>query len=254
MYQYLEIFNLGSIPMYNFLIGIGTILAFIFLDREISKSTISFKVHNKIYYSLIIALLACFAGAKIFEMVYHNTPFTLDNFMSGGFTFLGGLITGVVFYISAALLFGIKLNIAVNIAVPYLALAHAFGRIGCFLGGCCYGRPTDSFLGVMFPQGSLPAQHFGSHTHLHPTQLYESVGVFIIFFCLIRLVKFNYRIWFYLISYGTIRFVVEIFRADDRGSIITDVISPSQIISLVFITIGVIAFMFEKRRVTSVVE
>jgi len=122
------------------------------------------------------------------------------------------------------------------------------------LGGCCYGRPTDSFLGVLFPEGSLPAQHFGSHAHLHPTQIYESVGLFLIFFCLIRFVKFNYRIWFYLISYGTIRFVVEIFRADDRGSIITDIISPSQIISLVFIIVGVIAFLFEKRRVTSVVD
>ncbi len=245
MYQYLEFFGV-SIPMYNLMIGIGTIFGFLSLDKEIKNRSIGILLDRKIHYSILIALFFSFLGAKLFEMFYHNQAFTIDNFLSGGFTFLGGFVTGAVVYLISLIIFRVKLSVGLNILVPSVAIAHAFGRIGCFLGGCCYGSPTDSFIGVCFPEGSLADSHFG-HVHVHPTQLYESAMVFVIYFLLRNVVRFENRLSIYFIGYGVVRFIIEFFRADDRGDLFGNIFSPSQIISMTLIGIGGALILFNRR-------
>jgi phosphatidylglycerol:prolipoprotein diacylglycerol transferase len=245
MYQYLEFLGV-SIPMYNLMIGIGTIFGFLSLDKEIKNRSIGILLDRRIHYSIIIALFFAFLGAKIFEIFYHDQAFTISNFLSGGFTFLGGFVTGSVVYLISLIAFKIKLNLGLNILVPSVVVAHAFGRIGCFLGGCCYGHPTDSITGVCFPEGSLADSHFG-HVHVHPTQLYESAMVFVIFFLVRNVVRFENRLSVYFIGYGIVRFVLEFFRADDRGNLFGDIFSPSQIISIALVAIGSAIIIFNKR-------
>ena len=104
-----------------------------------------------------------------------------------------------------------------DLIMPSVAIAQGFGRIGCFLAGCCYGRETQSALGVIFPQGSLAP----AGVKLLPTQLFSSVGDFLIAGILI---------WFssksktkgntgalYLLLYGIGRFGIEFLRNDERG-------------------------------------
>ncbi len=96
-----------------------------------------------------------------------------------------------------------------------LSLGQAIGRIGCFMAGCCYGRPTRSFLGVVFthPRSIAP-----TGIKLHPTQLYESLGCFVIFLFLRRKLKrrkFDGEVFsWYLVLYSSLRMFMEFFRGD----------------------------------------
>ena len=128
-----------------------------------------------------------------------------------------------------------------------ILIAHAFGRVGCFFAGCCYGKETSSFLGVSFPKNSLYYGYDG--TPVHPTQLYEAAFLFILFgVCLYLYMKknFQHNLSLYLVCYGIFRFLIEYLRGDDRGAFIAG-LSPSQAQSLLMIAIGVgFYFVFKK--------
>ena len=119
-----------------------------------------------------------------------------------------------------------------GVAPCCITVTHAFGRIGCFFAGCCYGKETDSFLGVQFPD--LPAP-------VHATQLYEAAFLFVLFAVLSFLLLkkgFKHNMSVYLICYGIFRFCNEFLRGDYRGNFL-GIISPSQFWSLCMIALGV---------------
>lgn len=252
MHQYLDIGSGIIIPMYNLLIGIGAIFGFLHLEKEIKKYKLDYQTDRNIYLSLIIAIGLGFSGAKVFELFYHNYDLTFYNFFTGGITFMGGIIVaGITFYITNTV-FGTSNFLAFNLLVPFILISHFFGRIGCFLAGCCYGKPTNSIFGVVYPDNSLPAQHFETGIHLHPTQLYEAVFLAILFIVVIKYVKFELRIPIYLMTYGLFRFILEFYRADNRGQILTDLLTPSQILSILFIGVGLWTYkrMKNERAIT----
>ncbi|MBI5244788.1 MAG: prolipoprotein diacylglyceryl transferase [Elusimicrobia bacterium] len=116
-----------------------------------------------------------------------------------------------------------------------LSLGHIFGRVGCFLEGCCHGRPTTMPWGV--PLKSLSVREGLIGVPLHPTQLYEAFGEAAIFAFLawrvlpgIRAKRYSYGTAFfgYIFLYSVLRFVVEFFRGDDRGAFFLPGLSPSQ--------------------------
>jgi phosphatidylglycerol:prolipoprotein diacylglycerol transferase len=121
--------------------------------------------------------------------------------------FLGGALAGV-FYTRANRLPALRV---MDHFIPYVALGHAIGRIGCFLNGCCYGRPSDAWCAVEFP---------GHGVSVLPTQLFEAAGLFILFIALRRLqrprvlARPGWLLGLYLCGYGLLRFVIEAFRGD----------------------------------------
>lgn len=115
---------------------------------------------------------------------------------------------------------------------------HCLGRIGCFLGGCCFGKPTDRPFGVVFPPGSLPYELYGEEVAVHPTQLYEAAFLFVLFFILFFVGK-NFELPLYLSLYGIGRFIIEFFRNDDRGALFGSLLSPAQIVSCFLIVAGI---------------
>ncbi|MBI3098937.1 MAG: prolipoprotein diacylglyceryl transferase, partial [Planctomycetes bacterium] len=126
---------------------------------------------------------------------------------------------------------------------PALALLHSIGRIGCYLGGCCYGKPCPN--GVIFPA-------LGDETPRYPTQLYES-GFEAFNFALLLYLWFVRRRpgqvwWTYLVLYGTGRFWLESLRGDDRGPEFLGGYSISQMLSAPFVVIGLIALLWPRRR------
>lgn len=142
-----------------------------------------------------------------------------------------------------------------------VALGHASGRVGCFLGGCCYGRPTHLPWGVRFRfLGRLPHPFAG--TAIHPTQLYEASLNLINFAVLLVLWKkrsFDGRAFsFYLINYGAIRFLSKYLRNDSTRGYIFRSASPlaslsiPQIISLGLIIVGLWALKKWQRAVRNV--
>ncbi len=125
--------------------------------------------------------------------------------------------------------------------VAALSIGHVLGRLGCFMEGCCHGRPTSMPWGVVFTDAACSVADGMKGLPLHPTQLYEAFGEAAAACVLIvwilprtRAGKYRYGTAFfgYLLYYSFLRFAVEFFRGDDRGAFLSPLLSPSQWVSL----------------------
>jgi phosphatidylglycerol:prolipoprotein diacylglycerol transferase len=130
-------------------------------------------------------------------------------------------------------------------------IVHGFGRIGCFMSGCCHGKPTDSFLSVVFTNPVCQAEPL--NTPLHPTQLYESGFIFTLMVALLiikRNKKFDGQLFLiYLIAYSVGRNLLEFLRGDEaRGYLIQDILSHSQFISIIVIAVAIYFYVKFNRR------
>jgi len=164
-----------------------------------------------------------------------------------GFVYFGGFVGVVVMgFVFCRGSYGEFIRRA-DYFTSILPVGHALGRLGCFAAGCCYGRPTDIPWAVRFTdQRSLvPPSLLG--THLHPTQLYEALGNLAIAAVLFRLLKrvkegglkAGAVFYSYILMYSVLRFVVEIYRGDDRGAFVAG-LSPSQWISIVAAAMAIV--------------
>ena len=188
-------------------------------------------------------LISGFVGGRILYIFvewerFLNEPLRTI-FGRGGFVFYGGFI--LAFGVGIWQMRRKSLNIwkTTDLFALALAVSYAIGRIGCFLNGCCYGRPTDSWLGVSFPPESTPG--FVGQP-LIPTQLFSSLNLFVIFAILLYLrpyKKFDGQLfWLYVLFYGVSRSIIEIFRGDPRGHIW--IFSTSQFIGIIFALLALV--------------
>lgn len=242
------LFKIGSFTIYTygFLVFLGVLFAYFFCVKQAGRENI-----NKGVFSDIIfwTLIFSFVGARVFYIFTDFQSFLqnpLEMLLSrSGFVFYGGVIFGIVTLFVLAKLHKINFLKLADIIVMGVPLAHAFGRFGCFSYGCCYGRPTNYFLGVLFPAES-PAGALG--VCVIPTQLIEAFFLILLFLTLLfvkRRKKFDGQILaIYLVFYSIIRFVVEFFRGDPRGNVFF--LSLSQFISLFLLAFG--AFLYLKLR------
>lgn len=187
---------------------------------------------------VIVSIAAGFPAALILDSLFKLGETGV--FRLGSATFYGGLLCSVSLF-PLLLLFRKKRMVSVYARLcdvaPGIPLGHCLGRIGCFLGGCCYGAPTDGVFGVVYPEGSLPYKHYGAAA-LHPTQLYEAFALILMFGVLMLFGK-KRAIFLYFLLYSIVRFVLEFFRADDRGTIFGLPLSPAQIISVFLAAVAV---------------
>ncbi len=163
--------------------------------------------------------------------------------LQAGGVFYGGMIAGTMVGIWYLRRYGLPIWKIADIAAPAAALAHAVGRLGCVAAGCCYGIPTDLPWGITFTNsysGTLVGVPL--NIPLHPTQLYSTLGNLLLFAGLYwfhRRRKFDGQVfWLYALSYGAFRFVLEFWRGDPRGSIFGDMLSTSQFVALIMITVA----------------
>lgn len=203
---------------------------------------------NKVLIGAALSLLAGLSCAFLFDAFFTGDWRTWCRLPEKrfGFTFAGGLIGFLLALSLWGHFSGIGGRFLLNFFLPSMALAQAIGRICCFIGGCCYGCESD--FGVEYPPGSFPYSLLGS-VKLFPVQLVESGCLFLLFFiCLIT--EFFSRAAVYLIGVGLIRFWLEFFRGDVRGDMFgIEIFSPQQILSILFIVIGVI-LLYRKSRYT----
>ncbi len=248
------LFESGSITIYSygFCIAIGALLGFLYMYQQGKKEFgLTFDQSNNLF---IMLVLAGIIGGKLFLIfeepsLYLHQPKRL---ISG---------SGFVFYGSLLLTIPIMLWYFKKIKVPVLGMldvmaivtciVHGFGRIGCFMAGCCYGIPTDSFLGVIFTDVKCQAEPL--NTSLHPTQLYEATLIFIIM-TVLWLFKsrkeFNGQLFLlYLMTYAFGRGVLELFRGDiERGFVVEGILSNSQLISLLVISLSAYFYVKLNRK------
>jgi phosphatidylglycerol:prolipoprotein diacylglycerol transferase len=200
----------------------------------------------------LLLLLAALAGARVFYIlsapaIFMAQPLEIFKIWNGGLVFYGGFVGAL----AAALLFFRRHRLPAwrwaDMGTPGLALGHCFGRLGCFLAGCCYGRACDLPWGVTF---SDPRSLAPTGRALHPTQLYEAGAMLLLFALLWRLrrrKRFEGQLfWGYVLIYGLARAAIETLRGDFRGTWAAAYgLSPSQGIGLAMalLSAGMLAFL-----------
>ncbi len=162
-------------------------------------------------------------------------------YLFGGYVFYGGLIGAIVGILIFCKSFNFDSSSMINVLTPLIPYAHAFGRIGCFFGGCCYGMEYHGFGAITYPHNPLsPSLHLVPR---FPVQLLEATLNLILFFFLYYYTrkytpsKFK-TLGIYLVCYSIIRFVLEFFRGDIiRGFLLG--LSTSQWISIILLPVGI---------------
>ena len=248
MLPLLHIFGL-SIPMYGVMTAVGMLAAFLLLLK--TSKYVRF-TEDQILSAALWAIICGFLGAKILywlveiKQVIANPHYLLET-LREGFVFYGALIGGLGGVAIYAAKHKLPYLAFVDLFSPSLVLAHAFGRIGCFFAGCCYGMEYDCAISVVFPQGAVAP----AGVPLLPTQLMESAFLFVLAFVLVRLLKkeklFGVVASWYMILYGAWRFAIEFFRDDERGFI--GALSTSQFISIFAVAAGILLLILVTKKV-----
>lgn len=248
MHLYFNFFN-KSIPGYGLMIVLGLIISNLIALKIIKDTKLNFN------YLLILegyGLLGGGIGAKLLYLItifnkinwYELTNIHyLNSLLRGGFVFLGGLIGALIFLFLATYLHHINIQPYLQNLIFLLPFAHAFGRLGCFMAGCCYGIPYSGFGHVIFPTDSLAP----ANIPLFPIQLLEAFCLFILSFIIYYFSKhFNYSaLLTYLLTYSILRFFIEFLRYDqERGHI--SIFSTSQWISIFLIIITTSYIIYKK--------
>jgi len=198
---------------------------------------------------LFVALIAGVVGARLFYVIqFYDRYFKghwerMIRIDQGGLVFYGGFLLALV----SVYLFCRKEKLdfvrIADVMIPSLCAAHLFGRVGCFLNGCCFGKPTTSFFGVHYPPESEAAfRYLGAA--VHPVQLYEAAINLVLFgfFCwLLRHSRRGVVVSSYFILYGIIRFCDEFFRGDHTMFICG--LTPAQVIGILLIPAGSLALL-----------
>lgn len=233
---------------YGLLIVIGMLIGLIMGRRLMVRAGYNPKhITDGIYWGVIVGVIGAKCLYIFVTFLQHGSEaFSLHNLLSNGLVWYGGIICALLFVYWHFRRVGVPLLPGLDISAPLIAIGHAFGRIGCFLAGCCYGRPTQFFFGVQFSHGGS-AEVFPGMA-LHPTQLYEAGGLFFLFFLLMRRLlhrRFEGEVFFlYMMGYALLRMLVENFRGDAlRGFILGGLFSVSQLISIGFFFVGLYGYL-----------
>jgi len=256
--MYPKILDLGPVTIhtYGLLLAVAFIAGIWLTSRNARKQGLD---PDRIWNMGLIAIFSALIGAKVLLFLsdysyYSQNPreiFSLSTLRSSG-VYYGGLILALVasaWYIRKA-----KLPVwtVADLSAPGIALGQTIGRLGCLSAGCCYGKPTTLPWGITFTS-SYAYDNVGVplNTPLHPTQLYESVGSFLLSLYLMRRLsrnRFNGQtILEYLVLYALLRFVIEFFRDDERGFVFHGLLSTSQFIGILAILAAAVVYYLRRR-------
>lgn len=212
--MYPTLFRFGDFEVTTFgaLVALGALAGLWILHRELERSGLPAAGGVD---AALIGVLGGLAGAKIIWAIEfrHDAPFVSLLLSRGGLSWFGGFLGGVGAGLWSLHRRRIPLVPALAAAAPALAIGHAIGRIGCFLVGDDYGRPSDLPWAVAFPRGLPPTT-----VPVHPTQLYETVGLAVIAWLLMgwRRGRVADAVVFgrYLVLAGLLRFLIEFIRVN----------------------------------------
>ncbi|MBI5750318.1 MAG: prolipoprotein diacylglyceryl transferase [Nitrospinae bacterium] len=231
------LFKIGPITIYTYGVLIATAF-FLGLTLAARQARAEGEDPQKIMDLSFYILISAIVGSRLLYIVveykeYISNPLRIFKVWEGGLVFYGGFIMATAVVIIYIRKHEMNLWKVGDILAPSVAIGQGVGRLGCFFAGCCYGRETDVSWAVIFKDPNTLAP---LDVHLHPTQLYDSANGFIIFAMLLILRKFKkfdgQLFWTYTLLYAVGRFIVEIFRGDERGFVIESFLSTSQFIAI----------------------
>ena len=249
----------NDVYMYGICIAVGLLACIGVFYLYTTKKGVPAKIQDYVFFITIVAIALGFLVAKLYQALYEyiENPSAGFDFYGAGMTVMGGLIGGagsfLIFYFSIGKFYfkGKEkdlhkkyFNQIFLVAPICIVIAHAFGRIGCLMSGCCHGAylSDEYVLGGIY----MRAPDMGIWGYFVPTQLYESLFLFVLFGVLSYLYfkkNCNITMAIYLIVYGVWRIFIEFFRADARGAMVLG-LAPSQWQSILFILGGIALIVF----------
>ncbi|MEN3046085.1 MAG: prolipoprotein diacylglyceryl transferase [Candidatus Hydrothermales bacterium] len=265
--MYPELLRIGNfvISSYGVMVAIAFFVGTYLAEKEWIRKGLDRRVFNNVF---ILALVGAVLGSKLL-FIFENIPFNV--FISnpikyllqrGGFTYYGGFLLSLFLILIYLTMIRHPILKAADAISPPLAIGYAIGRIGCFLVGDDYGKPSNLPWAMAFPRGTPPTyvgalrEHFpylkiegpeDMLVRVHPTQIYEIIMMFIVFIVLFRLrdrLKEGKLFSLYLILSSLERFLVEFLRITTPSFI--PFLTVAQIISILIFILGV--FLWKLRK------
>tara|TARA_B100000287_G_C20624126_1_gene777076 strand:- start:609 stop:1406 length:798 start_codon:yes stop_codon:yes gene_type:complete len=252
-----SIFEIGAIKIQYYAVTwlLSAIFIYLFLKRHKIIDSLGLTkedVNDMVFmYGLFFGAMI---GGRLGYMLFYGTeqliqdPVSLFKIWEGGLSFHGGLLGVIVSLIIFSKKKGVKFLRLMDAVALSMPIGLGLVRIGNFLNGELWGRPTDQNWGFIFPNDP-----FGYARH--PSQLYESVGEGLILFLILYIINKKTEIHgvlcsSFLIFYGSIRFIIEFYREPDShiGYLISDTLSMGQVLCIPMIITGLIAYIYSKRN------
>lgn len=238
--------------LYDIFLCIGIALCFIIFGYLADRHKIRRKIQSFAVMCGACAVVLGYCSAVLFQALYNIKSlgrFEINE--STGATFYGGLIGGVAAFL--ALYFGIGHFVfkdrsharvfffIADSAVPGIALAHSLGRIGCLSAGCCHGALTDAWYGIEM-WGNMGFDRYV------PVQLFEAIFLLLLasFLFLRSYGREGLCLPVYLSAYAVWRFIIEFARADYRGDVFIEALTPSQFIAVILLAVGIALIFIER--------
>jgi len=229
-----------TIYSYGLLVAAGFIIGALLAARHAPKMGL---LPDRIINLVLIILVSGILGSRTFYVLlnikdYLADPVEIVMLTRGGLVFYGGAISAfcaALIYIKKA---GLPFMDTFDLLAPFIALGHAIGRIGCFLNGCCYGKPISGWFGIAFENGITRV----------PTQIYSSLLLLCLFvFLRNRLDKRNFAgqvFYLYLIFYSAGRILMEFLRGDNQAVFLN--LTFSQLVSLAIFIISLAGYIIKR--------
>ena len=251
------LFSIGPITIhtYGFFVALGLLVGISLGLRE--ARTVDYEP-QALMDTIFYVVLAGIIGSRAFYVgqnfsAYAERPLDVFKLWEGGLVFYGALLGGLPVGWYFMKRHGYRFWALFDAFAPSVAIGQAFGRIGCFFAGCCYGCSTDVPWAVTFTHPQSLAER---GIPLHPTQLYTAAALIVLFLILYGL---RNRTWFtgqlaclYLVLHSVVRFFMEFLRADERLYAGGLAISVTQIISVALFLVGVASYGILSKKKTKV--
>jgi phosphatidylglycerol:prolipoprotein diacylglycerol transferase len=236
---YPVIFRIGDFEVTSFgvLVAVAALVGIRLFGRELARSGLPADAID----AALAGVIGGLVGAKLLWTLEFmgEQPVSELLFSRGGLSWFGGLVGGVGTGLWVLRRRRVPLVRGLAAAAPALAAGHAIGRIGCFMVGDDYGRPSDLPWAVAFPEGLPPTD-----VPVHPTQLYEAIALAVIAVALLRWrrqrVPDAIVLGRYLVLAGATRFAIEFIRVNAR---VVGPLTVAHLLSLALVTAGVVVIL-----------
>lgn len=230
---------------YSIFLGIGLLIFFYEFNKYSTTVPNSVDEINSVRLVVTLAFIIGFLGGSLFTFFYYFDVVTLFR----TFSVMPGFLFGAIFFVIILKFLNIDVLKWSNVLIPFWCYAHAWGRIGCFFAGCCFGVETESYLGVKFENDFFKNEEF-QHKKFHATQIYEAIVLFVLGFILKYRTKLLFRIPIFFIIYGMCRFFIEFIRYKFYSDPLNFFnLSLSQNLSILFIIIGIFYFSIKFSKI-----
>ncbi len=253
-----ELFQLGPFHLrsYGVLMAVAFVVGTFLGLREARRLGLD---EDKVVNVILVTLIASVFGARMLYVLEHLGEFRREwtsalALWQGGLTLYGGVAAGTFAGLVAARRMGLPVWITADALTPALALGTFFGRVGCFLNGCCYGHPTSLPWGVVFPRDSFASLEFGTQP-VHPSQLYNALAGLLLF-GVFQVLRGRFKVpgvlfWSFILVFALVRIPLDLTRAYETDAVLlragTLDITESQLMSLGMILFGVLMILRLRR-------